>query len=242
MNELTLVKSANFGEVQTDIYSRDGELFMTSNQLCDCLEETRNAFDVRISRNPYLKEKEFSVSYKMQGTDGKLYSTRVFTEDGIYEIAMLSESEKAKDFRAWIRKLLKALRKGEAKIISMTEYQQKSLQIREAQLYERLARQCDGTYRQVLHAYSTKALAGEFLLPLPQLPEKTLSATEVGQRLGITKQMVGILANRHNLKTDEYGALFNDKSPHSTKEVQSFRYYENVIPVLEAILRQQPAS
>lgn len=76
-------------------------------------------------------------------------------------------------------------------------------------------------------------MTGEFLLPLPKLDRKTYSATEIAGQLGITPNKVGILANRLGLKTDEYGALFNDKSKYSNKEVQTFRYYENVIQRLE---------
>lgn len=118
MKNLQLVKSENFGDIQCDIYSDGNDVYMTTRQLYECLEESKGTFDSRISRNPYLKDLEFSVTCNLQAPDGKRYNTRVFNEDGLYEIAMLSESEKAKEFRAWIRKVLKALRKGDAKIIS----------------------------------------------------------------------------------------------------------------------------
>ena len=37
--------------------------------------------------------------------------------------------------------------------------------------------------------------------------------------LGISANKVGSLANKHNLKTDEYGKLFHDKSRYSSIEV-----------------------
>lgn len=113
MSELQLIKSAKFGEVQADIYSRNDEPYMTIHQLAQCLGyKDRKGVEKLVERNPYLKSKEFSVTDKMSATDGKRYSTRIFTEDGIYEITMLSKTEKAKEFRAWVRKLLKSLRKG----------------------------------------------------------------------------------------------------------------------------------
>ena len=48
--------------------------------------------------------------------------------------------------------------------------------------------------------------------------------------------MVGKLTNRHRLKTKEYGSWFNNKAPGSNREVQSFQYFERVIPVLEELL------
>lgn len=91
-------------------------------------------------------------------------------------------------------------------------------------------------YVQVLQSKATEIVTGEKLLPLPVAERKTYSATEIGNELGITSTKVGILANKYNLKTDKYGKLFHDKSRYSSKEVESFRYYDNVIPVLAEIL------
>ena len=118
MNKLQLIKSESFGSVEADIYSNGSDMFMTIDQLAGCLEYTsRDAIEKMVARNPYLKTPEFSVTDKLSATDGKQYNTRVFTEDGIYEVTMLSNQPKAKEFRAWIRKILKGLRKGSLKIV-----------------------------------------------------------------------------------------------------------------------------
>ena len=117
MKNLQLVKSERFSSVEADIYSNGSDMFMTTRQLYECLEESKGTFDSRLSRNPYLKEQEFSVTCKLQAPDGKQYNTRIFNEDGIYEITMLAETPKAKEFRAWIRKVLKGLRKGNLKLV-----------------------------------------------------------------------------------------------------------------------------
>lgn len=70
----------------------------------------------------------------------------------------------------------------------------------------------------------------------PCLERKTYTATQIGEQLGVSANKVGKLANAHNLKTDEYGVYVLDKSAHSVKQVSSFRYYDNVIPILKAIL------
>ena len=91
-------------------------------------------------------------------------------------------------------------------------------------------------YVQVLQSKATEIITGKAILPLPVVERKTYSATEIGKELGISANKVGILTNKHNLKTDKYGKLFHDKSRYSSKEVESFRYYDNVIPVLAEIL------
>lgn len=91
-------------------------------------------------------------------------------------------------------------------------------------------------YVQVLQSKATEIITGQSILPLPEVERKTYSATELGKMLGISANKVGSLANKHNLKTDEYGKLYHDKSKYSNKEVESFRYYDNVIPVLESLI------
>ncbi|MDU4727666.1 ORF6N domain-containing protein [Clostridium sp.] len=97
-------------------------------------------------------------------------------------------------------------------------------------------------YVQVLQSKATEIVTGEKLLPLPVVERKTYSATEIGKELGISANKVGIIANKHNLKTNEYGSLFHDKSRYSNKEVETFRYYDNVIPVLAEILSNEKVS
>ena len=71
----------------------------------------------------------------------------------------------------------------------------------------------------------TEILIGKSLFPL-SLVEKTYTATEIGEELGVTANRIGKTANANNLKTDEYGITVLDKSPYSTKQVPAFRYNE----------------
>lgn len=109
-----IVKSEMFCGNQCDFYESDNnEILMTSTQLGSCLgySNPQKAIDNLISRNEYLKNIEFSVTLKMRATDGKQYNTRLFTEDGIYEITMLSKTDKARQFRAFVREAIKSIRK-----------------------------------------------------------------------------------------------------------------------------------
>lgn len=150
---------------------------------------------------------------------------------------------KAKDVLA-AAFLPKKARGGDAK--PMTDYQQmmaetrrRNAQIQEARIYTELAKRYKGTTsEQVLNAYATKSLSGEYLLPLPEAGERLMSAGEVGAKLGISSNLVGKLANKHGLKTDQYGKWMHDKSPYSSKEVPSFRYKECVVDKLREILAE----
>lgn len=47
---------------------------------------------------------------------------------------------------------------------------------------------------------------------------------------------IGRIANKNGLKTDEFGKFFLDKSAHSSKQVEAFRYNENGISALRHII------
>ena len=89
-----------------------------------------------------------------------------------------------------------------------------------------------------MQVFGLKGLEGIFGVDvgnlLPEV-EKTYSAEEVGKMLGISANMVGRIANKNGLKTPEYGRYVADKSKNSDKEVQSFRYNDNGIKVLQEL-------
>jgi prophage antirepressor-like protein len=54
--------------------------------------------------------KEFSVEVKLTSTDGKVYDTRIFNEEGIYLFSMYANTKKARAFQISVAKFLKAER------------------------------------------------------------------------------------------------------------------------------------
>lgn len=119
-NKLQLIKQEHFGEIEADIYSNGTDMFMTIEQLADCLEyASKSGIENILGRNEYLRNPGFSTTHRLGVVEGGRSVSRertIFTEDGIYEITMLSGQPKAKEFRAWIRKTLKALRSGDAQL------------------------------------------------------------------------------------------------------------------------------
>ena len=90
-------------------------------------------------------------------------------------------------------------------------------------------------YRETLQIYSANALYDKPILELPTAEKKSYSASELSQLImnehgiKISGNRIGRLTNEHNLKTDEYGYWALDKSRHTNKQVESFRYYDNII-------------
>ena len=66
--------------------------------------------------------------------------------------------------------------------------------------------------------------------------KKTYSATDIGNLLGVSANKIGRLAKQYSMKTTEYGKFFYDKAKHSSKEVETFRYYDKAINKFRALL------
>ncbi|MEE7152835.1 Bro-N domain-containing protein [Escherichia coli O2:H6] len=93
--------------------------------------------------------------------------------------------------------------------------------------------------KQAAYASVINRSAGFEVIPLPVLDEHHYSATEVGKHLGVTANKVGRIANTYMLKTEQYGKWFIDKSPHSDKQVETFRYNNRGVQKIEEILEAE---
>lgn len=166
------------------------------------------------------------------------------TENGLYEVLMLSRKPVAKQFKKAIKELLHNLRTNKMVITSQKskeeiENERKRLNIEAYNALHSLAdiyRVKNESYGQILDAYATKELSGEFLLPLPKT-EKTYSASDIAKELNVSANLIGKIANKNNLKTDKYGCFVLDKSRYSAKEVQTFRYNEKGFNKLKGLLK-----
>jgi len=91
------------------------------------------------------------------------------------------------------------------------------------------------TSMQAIASEVTELVSGERLIEAPE-GEKLFSAGEIGEMCGISGNMVGRIANEHGLKVDEFGKFVLDKSPHSVKQVITFRYRQKVRDKVREIL------
>lgn len=165
----------------------------------------------------------------------------IYNAKGIYEICRHSKQPKADEFYDFVYDLLEKLRKGEA-ILVQPQTEDAKLEIQrmraEAMLNNSRTRQAklilDMQKNKTLSPVAVELLNLNALEVLGDGPieyrpevEKSYTATEVGKEFGVSAQKIGSLANKHNLKTDEYGYFALDKSQYSNKQVESFRYYES---------------
>ena len=189
-------------------------------------------------------------------------------ENIFYKLCMKAKNELARVFQDLVcDEILPTLRKTgkyevkkeltkEEKDIKLLELESKKQEIllRQKELEERKAnfiKEMSEKYShlkgvsQVLDSKALEIVTGEKnLLPLPKLEEKTYSATEIAEKftkeleIPISKNLIGKLANKYNLKVEEYSILFLDKALHSDKMVETYRYKECAFEVFRQALKE----
>lgn len=96
--------------------------------------------------------------------------------------------------------------------------------------------------KQCAAANIVNPIVGFEAVPLPVLEQKYYTAGEVGEMLEVSANKIGRVANKHDLKTDEFGKFFLDKSAHSAKQVEAFRYNDEGIKALRHIIHGQQVA
>lgn len=89
--------------------------------------------------------------------------------------------------------------------------------------------------KQAFVAHTFEAALGRPVLPAPIVRENLLSATQVGQRLGLSANMVGRLANTYGLKEPRYGEFRLTTTRGGGKHVEQFHYNERGVAMLEKV-------
>lgn len=238
---------------EVEVFELEGQILFNSKHVAECLDIKNVNENLRNMNNKQVIK---LTNSKISSTDfRKLHNTgeNFLTESGVYKLIFKSRKEEAERFQDWVTdEVLPSIRKtgtysskksecskddSEIKYMN-AQARLKNARAREAKIYLELADKVDiKEYKQIMYSKTTELLSGETLIPLPKIERKTYSATDIGKMLGISANKVGGLANAYNLKTDEYGIKVWDKAKYSDKQVPNFRYYENVIPVLEKALK-----
>lgn len=102
---------------------KDGQILFSAEEIGKQLGYSNPARSVSnlFNRNSF-ELLNYSVVIKTVTTDGKAYNKRHFTEEGVYILSMLANTEQARDFRRRVAELLKTLRQSKAKEIENKAY------------------------------------------------------------------------------------------------------------------------
>ena len=239
-NKMQVFNNPEFGQVRTMIVGN--EPYFVGKDVAENLgySNTRDALNKHVD-----DEDKNTVAIR----DGKGNPNQtVINESGLYSLILSSKLPAAKKFKRWVTsKVLPAIRKtgsytakpkdADALQRQRLEVMERNARTRAANILLKIAERTQiKEYKEVCNAKAAEMVAGHMILPLPTAERRTYSAKEIGEMFGISANKVGKLANQHKLKTEEYGKLFYSKSEHSVKEVETWRYYDTVIPAFEGIL------
>lgn len=227
-----------FEQNEVRMVQKGGEPWFVLADLCKVLElSTPSKVSERLDRD----EKGVSLIHTLGGAQ----KVTVVNESGMYAVILRSDKPQAKPFRKWVTsEVLPSIRKtGKYEMkqsddlkAKRVETAQANANVRKANLLLKIAAATDTNYKQVLHAYAANILTGQPILPLPEVKERTYSAGEIAELLGVSANKIGRLSNENGMKTEYYGKWFYDKSRHSDKQVETFRYYEKAIEVFRKLL------
>ena len=247
-NELQIFKNDKFGEIE--ILIENGKEYFPATEIAKILLYS-NPHDAIIR---HCKKEGLVIHEGVlnAGLGEQIVSKKYIDEGNLYRLIIKSNLPQAEIFERWVfDEVIPSIRKiGSYTVKSQqTESQKKRLEImdrnsraRMSKEFSKLALQMDNPkFKEVLKTYAANTLAGENILPLPKLEQKTYTATEIGNILGISSNMVGRLANEYNIKTDKYGYFAFDKAKGHNKQVESFRYFEHAIDKFRNILNKRGA-
>lgn len=244
-NNLQVFNNAEFGQVRT-IVDEDKILF--------CASDVAKALGYRNYNDAVNKHCRAIVKCDTP-ISGKIQAINFIPEGDIYRLIIRSKLPTAEKFESWVfDEVLPSIRKTGSYAIENNNNE--DLKLRRLNIMEENARArrlkaendraklwlelSEKTNRervkQISEAYTANTLAGQRVLELPKVEKMTYSAEDIGKIFGVSASKIGRIANKHHLKTKEYGDYFMDKARYANKEVQTFRYYENAIEVFRSLL------
>ena len=231
MNEL--IQTFNFGvnEVRTAIRN-DGDVYF-------CLPDVATILEISNANPSRFSLDEKGVHKMYTPTNGGVQQLTYVNEPNLYRVIFRSNKAEARQFQDWVfNEVLPTIRKTGSYNSKPTELTAKEkvecLNILMSTFGDVLSKEA----KETILVTTSENLLGLDLGYRPQV-QRTYTASQIGEQLGISSNKVGKLANAHNLKTEKYGMYVLDKARGHDKQVETFRYYKNIIPVLKAVLESK---
>lgn len=194
----------------------------------------------RISKYEFVENTDYIMLPKTGELENKGLQGKIeyfVTLDMAKQLAMVENNEKGMQVRKYFIKCEEKLREQTAPqpVRPIGETEDKLRTIILALEHTTLS----DVARETAIITSAETLTGISIGYRPQIEQTTYSAKELGDVLGISANRVGRIANAHGLKTKEYGLYYLNKSQHSDKQVEHFRYFEKAIDKFKSILETE---
>ena len=162
------------------------------------------------------------------------------TENGVYEVLMLSRKPVAKDFKKEVKKMLHALRTRKATLMPTNFADALEAYAKEVRAREEAQQLLFAETQQKLLALEQKEAAEKETERIYQVNKNfhnnLYTASQIAKKLGITANMVGRIANEHGLKQDPIYGKLGKIQLNNGQWVNQFYYNDDALTVIEAVI------
>lgn len=241
-NKLAVFSNPDFGEVRT--LEINGEPWFVGNDITNALGYQNGRRDI----NRHVDEDDV-LKWYITDSLGREQETTIINESGLYSLIMSSKLPNAKQFKKWVTsEVLPSIRKtGAYSVVQTVSDKQLDVEmtkanamledakIRKAELLMKMSElNISPQASQALVSCASEVLTGIKCIPLPEV-DKTYSATEAGEIIGVSAAKIGRVANAKGIKTEDFGIFVLDKAKGSNKQVTTFRYNEKGLAKLREL-------
>ena len=233
MNELIKLQPQTINDNAIDtVNARELHAFLESKQ--DFSTWIKN----RIEKYEFVENQDFiSLHKKMEREIGGTVRIEYFVSLSMAkELAMVENNEKGKQARKYFiecEKKLNSTPSTQVQVVGKAEDATRAALLLSQHL------NIKGPALETFLVTTVERIIGIEIPYRPLIEQRTYSAAEVGDVLGISANKVGRIANAHGLKTDEFGMLYLSKSEHGPKQVETWRYFEKAIDKFKSILENE---
>lgn len=171
------------------------------------------------------------------GRRGGAQSYNVVNEPGLYALVLGSRKPEARAFKRWVtHEVIPSLRRtgtystsAASESLLRAQAMFRNAQTRQAALLLKMAAddRLSPEATELLKVEAAQICTGK---PIPHRPtldnSRYYTATDIAEEAGCSAMRVGLIANEHCLKTEEFGRTVLDKKRHSDGQVATFLYNE----------------
>lgn len=240
-NKLAVFSNPEFGEIRT-LETDDGKVLFCGKDVAEALGYTNPSKALSdhcrwVTKcyvpHPQSPDKTIEMSF--------------VPEADVYRLAFGSKLESAEKFTDWVvEEVLPSIRKTgaydirkDSRELDIEEKKADAMledaKIRKAELLMRMSElNISPQASQALVSCASEVLTGIKCIPLPEV-DKTYSATEAGEIIGVSAAKIGRVANANGIKTEDFGIFVLDKAKGSNKQVTTFRYNEKGLAKLREL-------
>ena len=232
MNELislqphdTLIQAVNARELHAFLGSK--------RQFTDWIKKRIEQYDF-VENQDFVCVSQKNETQRADGQIGVSVSNEYFVSVGMAkELAMVENNDKGKQARKYFiecEKKLNSTTTTQVQVVGKAEDATRAALLLSQHL------NIKGPALETFLVTTVENITGVEIPYRPLIEQRTYSAKELGDVLGISANKVGRIANAHGLKTDEFGMLYLSKSEHGPKQVETWRYYDCAIDKFKSIL------